>query len=87
MAEITVKRIEAFHRVLLQGDAAQLSVPEQRLTMAAAIELTCALYQAGKDASAMDDMPGRSNPHSGGDSNFCDQLVGGDLLIASGFRG
>lgn len=36
---------------------------------------------------AMDDMPGRSNPHSGGGGNFCDRLVGGDLLIASGFRG
>lgn len=52
MAELSVKRIEAFHRVLLQGDAAQLTAPGQRLTMAAAIELTCALYQAGKDACA-----------------------------------
>jgi len=53
MAELTVKRIEAFHRVLLQGDATQLTVPGQRLTTAAAIELTCALYQAGKDANAI----------------------------------
>lgn len=52
MAELTVKRIEAFHRILLRGDGTQLTAPGQRLTTGAAIELTFALYQAGKDASA-----------------------------------
>jgi len=48
MAELTVKRIEAFHRALVQGGATKLTAPGQGLTTAAAIELTCALYQARK---------------------------------------
>jgi len=51
MAEVTVRRIEAFHRALVQGGAARLGVAGQRLTPAAALELTCALYHAGRSTS------------------------------------